>query len=493
MHQVSPSAATSAPVIAHRIAGQSAAIVGRQILVTSPINGRILGAIQVADAAVVNRAVTTASAAASEWGRLPIKERVQPLFRFKHLAEQHIVDLSTLASNESGKTIAEAEAGIRKGLEVVEYACSLPAVMTGGMQEVSNGVDCHARQVPLGVVAGITPFNFPAMVPLWMIPIAIAMGNAFILKPSEQVPLTATRIADLFADAGLLPGVLSVVHGDRETAEALLDHRGIAALGFVGSTPIAREVFRRGTASDKRMLALGGAKNHLVVLPDAEIDMTAKGVVASAFGCAGQRCMAASALIAVGDCDHLLDAIEAETRKVRLGTDMGAIINRRALERIRGYVDRAASGGARLRLDGRTGTVAGSEGGNWFGPTIIDGLSARHECLVEEIFGPVLAITRVRTLDEALAIQNASRFGNAASLFTSSGAAAQIFEARANAGMIGINVGVPVPREPFSFGGWNESKFGVGDITGDDGARFWSKQRKTTRKWSARDRAGWMS
>ncbi len=481
------------PMVAHRIAGTAVVAAGREIPVTSPWTGATLATLTVADAALVNQAVTAATLAAQEWGRLPLKERVQPLYRFKQLAEQHIAELGQLASAESGKTPAEAEAGIRKGLEVVEYACSLPAVLLGGAQEVSAGVECQARHLPLGVVAGITPFNFPAMVPLWMIPLAIAVGNAFILKPSEQAPLTATRLGDLLADAGLPAGVFSVVHGDRETAEALIDHPGIAALGFVGSTPVARAIYQRGSACGKRVLALGGAKNHLLVLPDADVEMTAKGVVASAFGCAGQRCMAASALIAAGDCDHLLDAIVAEARSLRLGTDMGAIINRRATQRIRGYIDRASAGGATLRLDGRGAMVAGKEQGCWLGPTIIDGLAPGHQCLVDEIFGPVLAVARVATFEEAIAIENASAYGNAASLFTSSGRSAQLFEARARAGMIGINIGVPVPRDPFSFGGSNQSKFGAGDITGEDGARFWTQQRKITRKWSARDRSSWMS
>ncbi len=459
---------------------------------TSPVDGTPNGLVQLADKPVLDEAVAAATAAFASWSRVPVKDRVQPLYRFKHLCESRMPELAAAITRENGKTLAEAEAGVRKGLEVVEFAASIPNMLPGELLEVSSGVDCYTRRYPLGVVAGITPFNFPAMVPLWMFPIAIATGNAFILKPSEQVPHTAVLLAQLLEEAGLPKGVFQVVHGDRTTVENILDHPGIAAAAFVGSSPVAKAVYHRGTASGKRVLALGGAKNHLVVLPDADVEITAKNVTSSVTGCAGQRCMAASVLIAVGDSEALVKAIEAEMRKVRPGKEMGAIISRKAKERIESYLTMAEKAGA-LRLDGRSPKVDGLEGGNYVGPSIIDGVPPSHACSCDEIFGPVVTILRVNTLDEALAIENASPFGNAAAIYTTNPAAARYFEERANAGMIGINIGVPVPREPFSFGGWNDSRFGQGDITGREGVHFWTKLKKVTEKWSARAGKNWMS
>ncbi len=465
----------------------------KHIEVVSPLDGSSLGNIAVAGAQQVDEAVERARLAFVDWGRTPVKERVQPLFRFKQLAEQQIGDLSELVSAENGKTIAESEAGIRKGLEVVEFATSFPSLLQGGLLEVSPGVDCYARRYPLGVVCGITPFNFPAMVPMWMFPLAIAAGNCFLHKPSEQTPLTPLRFIELFRESGLPENVFQVVQGDRTTVELLLDHSGISAVAFVGSTPVAKLVHERATASGKRVLALGGAKNHLVVVPDADVELTAKNVVASATGCAGQRCMAASVLVTVGDCDAILVAIEEEMRRIVPGENMGAVISRAAKERIERYIDQAESDGAKIRVDGRGATVAGKPNGFYVGPTLIDGLDAGHQAACDEIFGPVLTVLRVDTLEEALEIENANPFGNAASIYTSSGATARYFERQANAGMIGVNIGVPVPREPFSFGGWNDSRFGVGDITGTDGLSFWTKTKKITTKWSVDSGRNWMS
>lgn len=465
----------------------------RTLPVTSPIDGSTIGDITLADAAAVDAAVRRAATAFETWGQTPVKERVQPLFRFKQLVEANIQELAELVTAENGKTVAESEAGIRKGLEVVEYATALPVVGQGGKLEVSRGVDCYTRRYPLGVVAGITPFNFPAMVPMWMFPLAIATGNTFLLKPSEQVPMTPVRLAELFLEAGLPEHVFQVVQGDRETVEAILDHPGIAAVAFVGSTKVAKLVYERGTAAGKRMLALGGAKNHLVVVPDADPAITAQNVVSSATGCAGQRCMAASVLITVGDCQEVMQAIETEMRNVIPGANLGAIISPAAKERIEGYIDRAEAAGAKILVDGRKPTVPGKEEGNYVGPTLIDGLDVSNECACDEIFGPVLTVLHVNTLDEALEVENANPYGNAASIYTTSGATARYFEDRASAGMIGVNIGVPVPREPFSFGGWNESIFGVGDITGEDGIAFWTKGKKITQKWSASAAQNWMS
>jgi len=455
---------------------------------TSPVDGAPLGSVTVADAAVVDQVVQSAQKAFQSWSLVPVKDRVQVLYKFKTLVEQNIGDLAKQVTAENGKTTAESAAGIARGIEIVEYAASLPQLFAGEILEVSTGVDCYTRRFPIGVVAGITPFNFPAMVPMWMFPMAIACGNSFILKPSEQVPFTPLLLADLLKESGLPDGVFNVVQGDRETVEAVLDHPGIAAAAFVGSTAVAKTVYDRGIASNKRMLTLGGAKNHLIVVPDADPLITAKNVVSSAVGCAGQRCMAASVLIAVGDCDAIIDAIEHEMRNLTCGAEIGAIISVKAKERIEGYIARAAARGAKIRLDGRGQSMAG----NYVGTTLIDGITTEDECANDEIFGPVLSILRVKTLDEALAIENANPYGNAACIYTSSGATARYFEMKAEAGMIGVNIGVPVPRDPFGFGGWNASKFGAGDITGRDAISFWTKTKKVTAKWTAKS-TNWMS
>ncbi len=455
---------------------------------TSPVDGAPLGSVAVADATVVDQAVQSAQKAFQSWSLVPVKDRVQVLYKFKALVEQNIGDLAKQVTAENGKTTAESAAGIARGIEIVEYAASLPQLFAGEILEVSTGVDCYTRRFPIGVVAGITPFNFPAMVPMWMFPMAIACGNSFILKPSEQVPFTPLLLADLLKESGLPDGVFNVVQGDRETVEAVLDHPGIAAAAFVGSTAVAKAVYDRGIASNKRMLTLGGAKNHLIVVPDADPLITAKNVVSSAVGCAGQRCMAASVLIAVGDCDAIIDAIEHEMRNLTCGAEIGAIISVKAKERIEGYIARAAARGAKIRLDGRGQSMAG----NYVGTTLIDGITTEDECANDEIFGPVLSILRVKTLDEALAIENANPYGNAACIYTSSGATARYFEMKAEAGMIGVNIGVPVPRDPFGFGGWNASKFGAGDITGRDAISFWTKTKKVTAKWTSKS-TNWMS
>lgn len=477
----------------HFVGGQRRETSGpRSLPLTSPLDGSALGELHPASAVQVAEVVAAADAAFPAWSALPIKERVQPFYRFKQLVERHLTELAAEVTRENGKTPGEAAAGIQRGLEVVEFACALPNLMASEILEVSSGVDCFTRRLPLGVVAGITPFNFPAMVPLWMFPLAIACGNTFVLKPSEQVPFTPVRLGDLMQEAGFPPGVFNIVQGDRETVEALLDHPQVQAAAFVGSTPVARAVYLRGIQQNKRMLTLGGAKNHLVVVPDADPVVTARNVTSSATGCAGQRCMAASVLIAVGSSDPILNAIEAEMALLRPGVDLGPVISARARDRIVGYIDRAEQAGARIRLDGRRVRVPGRENGFFVGPTLLDGLERGSEWVRDEIFGPVLSVLRVETLEEAIAIENSSPYGNAASIYTTNGAVARHFEARVRAGMVGINVGVPVPREPFSFGGWNDSKFGVGDITGRDAITFWTKSRKTTLKWTARQ-SNWMS
>jgi malonate-semialdehyde dehydrogenase (acetylating) / methylmalonate-semialdehyde dehydrogenase len=489
----------SEPTIAARVTGhyiQGEIIdsgTGKHIDVTSPLDGTLLGAVPDGDAQVVDRAVAAATEAFQTWGHLPVKERVQVLFKFKHLLEKDINDVADLVSKENGKTHLEAKAEIEKGIEVTEFATSLPQILQQETLEVSRGVECEQKRFPLGVVAGITPFNFPAMVPLWMIPIALGTGNTFILKPSEQVPLTANVLGDYLLQSGLPRGAFNVVHGSRPAVEAITDHRGIKAIGFVGSSAVAKIVHSRGTLSGKRVLALGGAKNHLVVMPDADPEMTATNVVASAYGCAGQRCMAASVLILVGNNEPILAKIISEAEKIRAGVNLGSVISPSAKERIESYITRAEKSGARILLEGRNTTVPGKEKGTYVNPTVIDNVPPNHEAACDEIFGPVLTVLRVKTLEEALAIENANPYGNAAAIYTTNGGTAKYFSDNASAGMIGINIGVPVPREPFSFGGWNNSRFGYGDITGMEGVRFWTNLKKVTTKWTASAAKNWMS
>lgn len=467
---------------------------GRRLPVTKPMTGEVIAHVPLSNAAQLDDAVSAAAKAQRDWAAVPLKERVQVMYRAKALIEDNMDHLAEVITTENGKTPAESRASVLRAVECLEFAASLPQMASGEIQEVSRGVECKTIRYPLGVVAGITPFNFPFMVPLWMVPMAISLGNAFILKPSEQTPLSALEIAGLLQEAGLPDGIFSVVHGDRIIVEAICDHPGISAVGFVGSTRVARLVYERACGNGKRVRALGGAKNHLVVVPDADPDMTATNVVASVTGCAGQRCMAASVLLAVGDVDHIIEKIRAQMAAIRAGDDIGAIISDAAFERISGYLDRADQNGARLLLDGRKAVADGvPSGGRYLGASIIDHAQPDHEASCDEIFGPTLTIIRCRTLDEALAIENANPYGNAAAIYTSTGKTAAYFTERASAGMIGVNIGVPVPREPFAFGGWNSSAFGGGDITGKSAIDFWTRTKKITSKWSDTHRSNWMS
>ncbi len=462
--------------------------------VTNPATGETIVEVPLCGPSELDSAVAAAAAAQKEWGETPVKDRVQVLFRMKQIIEREQDRLADVVVRENGKTRAEALGSIIRGVECIEYASSLPQIATDQVLMVGQGVECRTQRFPLGVVAGITPFNFPFMVPLWMVPLAIGTGNAFILKPSEQTPLGGMETAEILHEAGLPDGVFSVVHGGRTMVESICDHPGIAAVGFVGSTKVARTVRDRASAAGKRVRALGGAKNHLIVVPDANPEMTAASVVASVTGCCGQRCMAASVLLAVGDVDPIVDDIIARFRTMKAGVDFGPVISPAALERISGYCERAETGGAKLVVDGRE-LVADDvpAGGNYIGPCIIDHATSEHEASCEEIFGPTLTIIRCDTLDEALAIENGNAYGNAAAVYTSSGLVAQEFTDRAGAGMIGINIGVPVPREPFAFGGWHDSSFGEGDITGPGAIDFWTKMKKVTCKWSAQKQTNWMS
>ncbi len=461
--------------------------------VISPLDGNLLSTVPMSTAGDLNKAVEAAKAAFPAWSRTPIKERVQVFFRYKYLLEKHLKELAELCSEENGKTYGESVAEIEKSIELTEFATSLPQLVTGEVLEVSRGVECRTEHVPLGVVASIVPFNFPSMVPNWTIPNAIALGNCMILKPSEKVPLSCGRLAELLKEAGLPDGVFNVVHGDVDIVNAICDHPSIEAVSFVGSTKVAKIVYQRATSNYKRCLSLGGAKNHLMVLPDAIPGMTAQNVAASMSGCAGQRCMAASAMIGVGDVDNIIDKICEEARKIIPGENLGAVINKESQERIERYITEAEKDGAKILVDGRNTKVAGKEKGTYVGPTVIDHVKPEMSVATEEIFGPVISIIRTKTVDEALAIENANPYGNAASVFTQNGGMARYIIENASAGMIGVNVGVPVPREPFSFGGWNDSKFGVGDITGKSSIEFWTKLKKSTTKWNANAGVNWMS
>ncbi len=466
---------------------------GKTLEVISPVDGTLLSKVCLSSSTDLDDAVNAAQKAFVSWSKTPIKERVQVFFRYKTLLEKNLQSLAELCSEENGKTIGESVAEIEKCIELSEFACSLPQLVAGELLEVSRGVECRTEHVPLGVVASIVPFNFPSMVPNWTIPNAIALGNCIIMKPSEKVPLSVGKLAELLKEAGLPDGVFNVVHGDVEIVEAICDHPGIEAVSFVGSTKVAKIVYQRATHNYKRCLALGGAKNHLLVLPDAIPEMTAQNVAASMSGCAGQRCMAASAMIGVGDVDNIIDKICDEARKIIPGKNLGAVINKASQQRIEKYITEAEEQGATILVDGRKANVEGKENGTYVGPTVIDYVTPDMSVATEEIFGPVISIMRTKTVDEALAIENASPYGNAASVFTQNGGAAKYIIEHASAGMIGVNVGVPVPREPFSFGGWNESKFGVGDITGKSSIEFWTKLKKSTIKWNAEAGVNWMS
>ena len=465
----------------------------KKLAVISPVDGNHLSDVPLSTTKDLDEAVNAAKAAFPSWSKTPIKERVQVFFRYKTLLERDIKSLAALCSEENGKTYSESIAEIEKSIELTEFATSLPQLVAGEILEVSKGVECRTEHVPLGVVASIVPFNFPSMVPNWTIPNAIALGNCMIMKPSEKVPLSCTKLAELLKEAGLPDGVFNIVNGDSEIVTAICDHPGIEAVSFVGSTKVAKIVYQRATQNYKRALALGGAKNHLMVLPDAKPDMTAQNVAASMSGCAGQRCMAASAMVAVGEVDHIINKICEEAKKIVPGENLGAVINKESKERIERYITEAEKQGAKILVDGRNPTVKGKENGTYVGPTVIDFVKPDMAVAREEIFGPVISIMRTKTVDEALAIENANPYGNAASVFTQNGGMARYIIEKASAGMIGVNVGVPVPREPFSFGGWNESKFGVGDITGKSSIEFWTKLKKSTTKWNPEAGVNWMS
>lgn len=462
--------------------------------VTSPVDGKKIGESSVPSPAQINHAIEFAAEAQKKWGLLPIKERSKVLFQLRNILLRDQDEIAKLKSSECGKTFDEAKAGLMKGIEVLEFALSIQNLDLGGKVEVSRGVTGEFKREPLGVVANITPFNFPAMVPLWTIPIALALGNSYVWKPSDKTPLTALKLAQALKESGLPAGVFTVLHGGESTVNAIIDHPKVKAIGFVGSTKIARMVYQRGTHLGKRVLALGGAKNHIILLPDANVEISGVGISDSFTGCAGQRCMAASVLLAVGNVDAHIEKIKARAAGLKLGETIGAIITSSQVEFLRSAIDRAEKSGAKIILDGRLAKApAGQEKGNWLGPTIIDHAKSGSEAATSELFGPILSIIRCQDLSEALAIENSIDYGNACSVFTSNGALADRVVREASTGMVGVNIGVPVPREPFSFGGINSSKFGHGDITGHQSLDFWSNVKKITTKWEMQSDNNWMS
>lgn len=461
--------------------------------VISPLDGKELATFNESTMEDLNEIIVAAQKAQKTWQKTTLKDRVQIFYKYRQLLEKNSEELSEIIHIENGKIHSEAKAEIDKAIELTEFACSLPQFINGENMEVSKGVFCSSTKVPLGIVASIVPFNFPIMVPHWTIVNAIALGNAFILKPSEAVPISSQYTAKLLKEAGLPDGLFNIINGTQTTVENICDHPGIQAITFVGSTKVAKLVYQRASNNLKRVLALGGAKNHILLLPDAHPEMASSNIAASMSGCAGQRCMAASTLIAVGDCDATLNRLIADAQKIQCGTTLGSVISKAAKDRIESYITEAEQQGAKIILDGRNTIVPGKENGFYVGPTLIDHATPDMKIAREEVFGPVLTIVRVNTIDEALAIENANPYGNACSVFTQNGGLANYVTEHASAGMCGVNIGVPVPREPFGFGGWNQSHFGSGDITGKSSIGFFTKEKKTTTKWNPEAGTNWMS
>ncbi|HEY2968873.1 MAG TPA: CoA-acylating methylmalonate-semialdehyde dehydrogenase [Casimicrobiaceae bacterium] len=459
--------------------------------VTNPATGEFLRHVPFATAEDVDAAVAAATEAWPAWRNAPALRRARILMRFRELMEAHKKDLARLLSEEHGKTRVDAEGSITRGIEVVEFATGIPHLLKGEFSDnVGSDVDSFSLRQSVGVCAGITPFNFPAMVPMWMFPIALACGNTFILKPSERDPTLSLRMAELLKEAGLPDGVFNVVHGDKEAVDAILKHPGIRAVSFVGSTPIAKYIYETGTAHGKRVQALGGAKNHAVVLPDANLAFAAEALIGAAYGSAGERCMAVSVVVAVGEAgDPLRDLLAERARRIAVGpgdrpeSEMGPVITCAARDRIVGLIDRGVAEGAALVVDGRKPGIAGHENGFFLGPTLFDRTTPEMAIYREEIFGPVLVIVRSESLDEAIALINANRYANGAALFTRSGYAARRFQQHVEVGMVGINVPIPVPMAFYSFGGWRNSLFGDLHVHGMDGVRFYTRGKAVTTRW----------
>jgi malonate-semialdehyde dehydrogenase (acetylating)/methylmalonate-semialdehyde dehydrogenase len=482
--------ATSVPTLDHWVSGgRTPGASGRTSPVYDPASGRVTANVPLASAAEVDSAVKTAVAAAQDWRTSSLSRRAAVLFAFRELLHNRSDDLAAIVTAEHGKVLADAAGEIARGLENVEFATGVPQLLKGGFSEqVSGGVDVYSIRQPLGVVAGITPFNFPVMVPLWMCANAIACGNAFVLKPSEKDPSASLFLAELWKEAGLPEGVFTVVHGDKEAVDALLDHDDIAAVSFVGSTPIAKYIYERGTANGKRVQALGGAKNHALVLPDADIDMAADAIVSAAYGAAGERCMALSVAVAVGDVgDDLVSAITSRLPSLKVGagsepgTDMGPLITREHRDRVAGYIGAGAEAGAKVVVDGREQDVP--QEGFFLGMTLLDEVTPEMTVYTDEIFGPVLSVVRVATYEEGLSLINSNQYANGTAIFTRDGGAARRFQNEVEVGMVGINVPIPVPVAYYSFGGWKDSLFGDTHMYGPEGINFYTRGKVVTQRW----------
>jgi len=478
--------------IQHWVSGEPTALTSTRTLpVYNPASGQQQAEVLMASAADVEAVVAAAREAFLEWSQASLSQRSKVLFAFRELVNARVGELAASITDEHGKVLSDAAGEVQRGLEVVEFACGIPHLLKGEFSDqVSAGIDVYSFREPLGVVAGITPFNFPLMVPMWMYPIAIACGNAFVLKPSERDPSPSLLAAALWKEAGLPDGVFNVVHGDREAVDAILDAPDVAAVSFVGSTPIARYIHQRASANGKRVQALGGAKNHAIVLPDASVDFAAEHLVAAAFGSAGERCMAISAAVAVGSAaDAVVDAVATKAKDVVVGpgrdaaSGMGPVITAAARDRIIGLIDSGESQGARVAVDGRGLVVDGFEDGFWVGPTVLDDVTTQMDVYREEIFGPVLSVVRVDDVEDAIALINANPYGNGTAIFTSSGESARRFQRGVHVGMIGVNVPIPVPMAYYSFGGWKDSLFGERHMHGAEGVSFYTRAKVVTSRW----------
>lgn len=485
------SVALETAIVSHWIAGKAAAATsGRHGIVTNPATGSVIAEVGFASAEDVDRAVAVAKAAAIEWRTTPLSRRAEVMFRLRSLIVENRDRLAKIISLENGKTIADALGEVARGLENVEFACGVPNMLKGGYSEqASRGVDVYQIRQPLGVVAGITPFNFPAMVPLWMLSNAIACGNTFILKPSEKVPSASVLIAELAKEAGVPDGVLNLIQGDKVAVNRLLEHPDIKAISFVGSTPVARYIYETATRNGKRVQALGGAKNHMLVLPDADVAMAADAAVSAGYGAAGERCMAISVVLAVGDvADPLITAIRERAARIKVGSgsepasEMGPLISREHRDRVASYLEHAVAEGATLSVDGRQDRAVDGDG-YFLGPSLIDNVKPGMRCYDNEIFGPVLSVVRVDTYAEALQMINDNPFGNGTAIFTQNGGAARQFQFDVEVGMVGINVPIPVPVSYYSFGGWKSSLFGDLHMYGPEGVQFYTRSKVVTSRW----------
>jgi malonate-semialdehyde dehydrogenase (acetylating)/methylmalonate-semialdehyde dehydrogenase len=465
---------------------------GRHGDVYDPATGRVTGQVDFASPAEVDLAVAAAKDAFASWRRVSLAKRATTMFAFRELVRDHATELAKLITEEHGKVAADAAGEVARGLEVVEFACGIPHLLKGGYSEnVSTNVDSYSIRQPVGVVAGITPFNFPAMVPMWMFPPAIACGNTFVLKPSEKDPSASLLIASLWAEAGLPDGVFNVVQGDKVAVDAILAHRDINAVSFVGSTPIARYVYETGTRAGKRVQALGGAKNHMVVLPDADLDLAADAAVSAGFGSAGERCMAISAVVAVDPIgDELIAKIKDRIASLRVGpgtderSEMGPLVTGPHRDRVASYLDSGVREGATLAVDGRVHPVIGGDpGGFWLGPSVLDHVTPQMSCYTDEIFGPVLSVLRSPSYADAVDLVNISPYGNGTAVFTNDGGAARRFVSEAEIGMVGVNVPIPVPMAYYSFGGWKASLFGDTHVHGTEGIHFYTRGKVVTSRW----------